>query len=244
MLVIDISTEEKKKKIYDLFSSFIKKGDIYEYFGVTDSKQTIQYVNKIAEEIGFDFSLYKNRKKRYCLNCGKELHGDQKKFCSSSCSATYNNKKRGKKTAKENKTPTINKRQEYKKICEYCGNEFVTTNKDKQYCCEKCRADSIKQKTVESWLNGENHSSGVNNKLPDSIREYLYKRANYCCEICGFEGYNERTGKTILQIHHIDGDSSNSRPENLQVLCPNHHAMTDNYMGLNKGKSTRKKRYK
>ena len=52
------------------------------------------------------------------------------------------------------------------------------------------------------------------------------------------------TGNSILQFHHIDGDSSNNKEENLQVLCPNCHAMTENYMALNKGKSARINRYK
>lgn len=243
MLTIDISTEEKKQAVYDLFDSFTKKGDIYDYFGVSDSKPVIKYVNEVAEKIGFDFSVYKNKKKKYCLNCGKELHGDQKKFCSSSCSATYNNKKRGTKDTKQKAHVTKGK-PVYQKVCERCGVEFTTNNKDKRYCSENCRANSIKEETVKSWLNGKNHSSGVNNKLPESIRTYLYERAGYRCEICGFSGYNIKTGKTILQIHHIDGNSENTRSENLQVLCPNCHAMTDNYMGLNKGKSTRRNRYK
>ena len=66
----------------------------------------------------------------------------------------------------------------------------------------------------------------------------------YKCEECGFEGYNKTTNNTILQIHHIDGDCENNKPENLQVLCPNCHAMTENYMALNKGKSSRTTRYK
>ena len=39
-------------------------------------------------------------------------------------------------------------------------------------------------------------------------------------------------------------DSNNNDISNLQILCPNCHAMTENYMSLNKGKSGRKNRYK
>lgn len=59
------------------------------------------------------------------------------------------------------------------------------------------------------------------------------------CQLCGFEGYNRKTGNSILQIHHIDGNSGNNTPENIQLLCPNCHAMTENYMSLNKGNATR-----
>lgn len=41
----------------------------------------------------------------------------------------------------------------------------------------------------------------------------------------------------------IDGDCYNNNLTNLQVLCPNCHAMTENY-GRRNTKSTRKKRYK
>ena len=47
-----------------------------------------------------------------------------------------------------------------------------------------------------------------------------------------------------MQIHHINGNSSDNSLGNLKVLCPNCHAMTENYMALNKGKSSRDKRYK
>lgn len=51
------------------------------------------------------------------------------------------------------------------------------------------------------------------------------------CECCGLE---EWMGKPIpLEAHHKDGDELNSTLENLQLLCPNCHAMTDTYKGKN-----------
>ncbi len=94
---IDIETEEKKKEVYDLFDSFTQIKDIYEYYGVCKNTSNGKYIHKIAKEIGFDFSVYKERKKRYCVNCGNELSKNQKKFCSSSCAASYNNKGRKQK---------------------------------------------------------------------------------------------------------------------------------------------------
>lgn len=93
------------------------------------------------------------------------------------------------------------------------------------------------------WIGGE-YFLDPNLRLPKCIRLFLYEKAHYKCEECGFEGYNRKTNNTILQIHHIDGDSGNNCVENLKVLCPNCHAMTENYMALNKGNSARDKRYK
>lgn len=52
------------------------------------------------------------------------------------------------------------------------------------------------------------------------------------CECCGLRIWQ---GKEIpLEIHHINGDNHDHRISNLQMLCPNCHALTDNYRGLNK----------
>ena len=37
-----------------------------------------------------------------------------------------------------------------------------------------------------------------------------------------------------LELEHIDGNSCNHRKENLCLLCPNCHALTDTYRGKNK----------
>lgn len=56
-----------------------------------------------------------------------------------------------------------------------------------------------------------------------SLRERLIRAGlkEHKCEICG---YSER-----IELHHINGNSSDNRLENLQILCPNCHAKTDNY---------------
>jgi len=42
----------------------------------------------------------------------------------------------------------------------------------------------------------------------------------------------------------MDGDSDNNAEENLQLLCPNCHAFTDNYKGANKGKNGERQRWR
>lgn len=49
------------------------------------------------------------------------------------------------------------------------------------------------------------------------------------CEICGL---TEWLGKPlIIQLHHINGNNTDNRLENLQMLCPNCHSQTDSYCG-------------
>lgn len=50
------------------------------------------------------------------------------------------------------------------------------------------------------------------------------------CELCG---YTEN-----LELHHINGNHYDNRLENLQILCPNCHAKTDNYRGRNSHKNS------
>lgn len=47
------------------------------------------------------------------------------------------------------------------------------------------------------------------------------------CEKCLLTQWN---GLTIpIELHHIDGDRTNNKLDNLQILCPNCHAQTSNY---------------
>jgi HNH endonuclease len=59
-----------------------------------------------------------------------------------------------------------------------------------------------------------------------------------CCEHCS---NTEWMGKPIpLQLDHINGIRSDNRIENLQVLCPNCHALTPTWGGRNhKARSSR-----
>lgn len=52
------------------------------------------------------------------------------------------------------------------------------------------------------------------------------------CEMCGLEEWFDEP--IALEIHHIDGDRLNNTLDNLQLLCPNCHAMTDNWRGRGK----------
>ena len=49
------------------------------------------------------------------------------------------------------------------------------------------------------------------------------------CEYCGL---SEWMGRPIpLEIHHVNGNNTDNRIENLQLICPNCHALTNYYRG-------------
>lgn len=54
------------------------------------------------------------------------------------------------------------------------------------------------------------------------------------CEQC--LGDTWRGNSMPLELDHINGDSDDNRLENLRLLCPNCHALTDNYRGRNIGR--------
>lgn len=65
---------------------------------------------------------------------------------------------------------------------------------------------------------------------PKPLEKKVLIMNRHCCCIC----QAERMYKPVA-IHHIDGDNSNNKIENLAVLCLDHHSMAD--AGLRRGKS-------
>lgn len=86
------------------------------------------------------------------------------------------------------------------------------------------REYSPKRSIEEYLVSGSTISS---TKLRNRLLKEGYKE--YKCENleCGL---SEWYGKPIpLELHHINGDHNDNRLENLQMLCPNCHALTDTY---------------
>ncbi|MFJ9814388.1 HNH endonuclease [Streptomyces sp. NPDC101151] len=55
------------------------------------------------------------------------------------------------------------------------------------------------------------------------------------CALCGTEAV-WRGRPLPLEVDHVDGNWRDSRTENLRLLCPNCHSVTDNYRGRGKGR--------
>ena len=56
------------------------------------------------------------------------------------------------------------------------------------------------------------------------------------CEQCHESEW--QTQKIPLELHHVNGNRYDNRIDNLQLLCPNCHALTKNYRGKNRKKGS------
>ena len=70
---------------------------------------------------------------------------------------------------------------------------------------------------------------GVSNKT--TIRRILLKEREHKCEHCGNSEWLSQ--EIPLQVHHIDGNPNNNVRKNLELICPNCHALTDNWCSKN-----------
>jgi predicted nucleic acid-binding Zn ribbon protein len=166
-----------------------------------------------------------------CLYCGKEIpvgnlkpsEYNGRKFCNNSCAASYNN---------------LHKERD-KKRCLNCGKEIPKRNK---YCSHKCQHEYQQIVWEQKWLNGEINGNGNSIWLDtsDRLRTYLFKKYNNKCSQCGWKKVNSYTGNIPLEIHHIDGNPYNSSPDNVTLLCPNCHSLTNNYKSMNRGNGRKK----
>ena len=186
---------------------------------------------KLLEENGIDWKEWleskKIEEKKYCLYCGKELIGKdrkRKKFCNSSCAASYNNigvVRNGNKSIPS--------------ICLNCGKEYYASrNSKKKFCSIKCQGEYKHKQYIERWKNGEEDGMSGKYGISAAIRSYLFEKYNNKCQICGWGEENLYSHNIPLQVHHIDGNYKNNNEDNLQLLCPNCHSLTDTFMTLNK----------
>ena len=213
-----------EKLTYDFFNECTSLSDAARKLFGRDNYRDGEKVKKLASECGFDWHIWNDRRSAKtvivkCEKCGREIEIpawkliNRRHFCSQSCAASMNNKNR----AKERK-------------CVWCG-EPIKTGK---YCSTECKNNKEQHDYIERWKNGEESGTTGDYGVSLRIRRYLFEKYNCRCQVCGWGEENPVTHKVPLQIHHIDGNCLNNKEENLQLLCPNHHSLTETYGNLNK----------
>ena len=200
-----------------------------------DNYRDCEKIKQLTSKYCFDWKIWGERRKKktevvHCLNCGEEIEvpigwKNRNKFCSQSCAAIYNNHKRTNANGWHKMAKHTN--------CIYCGKDLYDKPYGVKYCSNECQNKHAQEEYIKRWKNGE--ETGLSGKygISKRIRNYLFEKYNNKCQICGWNKENPITNKVPLQIHHIDGDCTNNKEENLQLLCPNCHSLTETFGNLN-----------
>lgn len=113
----NMDDDNAKREIYNILDSVDSEEKVYKAFECKYNKTNRNFLYNLANIVGYDLSIYKERRKKiikYCKKCGKPLCKSQKLFCSKSCAAKYNNTKRGKKTEEQKQRISQTLREGYK----------------------------------------------------------------------------------------------------------------------------------
>lgn len=204
----------------DLCFKYIKDGKTYKEIGLLLNRTSRSIKEKLSKNnLKFtDFKIDTKNETKICLSCGKEFKcfkSENRKFCCRGCSATYNNKLKGKKNK-----------------CLFCGNEISSR---KQYCDIKCHHKYNKKITYEKIEYGD---ISFDHRM---YKNYLIDKYGEKCMKCGWNERNETSGKIPIELEHIDGNSENNLLSNLKLLCPNCHSLTPTYKALNIGNGRHKR---
>jgi len=129
-----------------------------------------------------------------------------------------------------------------KPLCLCCGGEVKT---GKVYCGLMCQQNHQYKVFIDRWIKGE--VDGGRGKYREQIsafvRRWVKEKNGGVCSICHEK---EWMGKPIpLIVDHIDGNSLNTRPDNLRMVCGNCDMQLSTYKGRNvgKGRHYRRERY-
>ena len=85
--------------------------------------------------------------------------------------------------------------------------------------------------TGQGWNNGQKLKDWDKYTTTASFKKHLIKEIGNICENCNLSKLLDID--IPLDLHHIDGNRTNNLLSNLQLLCPNCHALTDSFKGKN-----------
>ena len=165
---------------------------------------------------------------RHCLECGASFKckpANPAKFCSRSCSATHNNKE--------------NPRRQPTNTCKHTG--CASKIPCNYVYCKEHRNTRNGRYTWDYFFKWKNELVACPTTviLPPALRLMLIEEAGFSCSECGFSEPHPIDGSSILEIDHVNGNGADHTYNNLRVLCPNHHTMTETYRSRNTGNGSK-----
>lgn len=111
-----------------------------------------------------------------------------------------------------------------------CGNAIKAGAT--KYCSFACQHQHDHKRRLQLIESGQYQCRGGYAFL----RKYLIRRLGERCARCGWNERHTKTAKVPIEIEHVDGNWENNRLDNLTLLCPNCHALTPTFRGLNRGR--------
>jgi len=191
-------------------------------------KKRCPICGRLVSSSGYGAHVKTHERDTICPVCKKPVFGGGcKRFCSSSCAATYNNKG----VRRHGKAP---------QPCLFCGKP--QKKGASKFCSSACQHKFDKAERVKKVLATGNALSGWSSVRP--IKNFLLEHLGEFCSICG---RTEWEGQKIpLVMDHVDGNAENWSLINLRLVCGNCDMLLSTYKGKNKGKGrlSRKERYR
>lgn len=126
------------------------------------------------------------------------------------------------------------------KTCGFCGKQDRFTGK---HCSHKCSNDHKRNEKIKKWLHGELDGRRGKTATAYWIKNYLIEIRGEKCEKCGWSETNLHTGKIPIELSHKNGDFTDNRIENLELICPNCYSLTSSYKGANKKSGRPRSKY-
>ena len=125
--------------------------------------------------------------------------------------------------------------------CRGCGSPLLKRSQ-KVYCGTACQALVRRNAKTKLWL--ESGEARMDGHQGHYIRLYLAAAQSGCCAICGAASVWLDLPLALV-VDHIDGDPTNTRRENLRLICPNCDSQLPTYKSRNRGKGRhyRRQRY-
>jgi len=117
------------------------------------------------------------------------------------------------------------------RLCPQCGNLFHPLRQSSKYCSRKCAwaNNGGKNKKPESWW--VNKRGYVEGKIWLSNNTYIRVKQHRFI----MEGIIGRPLKSSEDVHHIDGNKSNNKPHNLELIEHGIHSTKTNKSRSHKG---------